>query len=320
MNLDGMMKILCNNDGAYMNFSLEQLLAFVTVYEQLSFSKAAVQLNKHRTTIGQVITNLEDQLAVTLFERIGRSVEATEDGHLLYHYAKQAIEQAKVFDKVALSLSYGELERVTIAYPSYIPHNALLKIRQQLSEAFPTMKVDFLVRDREAIKAGVLDGKYHFGIANSHQSTAIQSLDTVFIGHTEFVPFVKKDGKIHQVAQSQLLSTLQTERQFVLRSLIDEGLGDKFIVSGNHEDVDQLALAVKLVKDDLGWAWLPLSLSQSELTVDELVPLKIPQLLEGFKVPITLCCQHSKVLKDVKQAIVLAIEKYITEFKINQNK
>lgn len=55
-----------------MNFSFEQLLAFVTVYEQLSFSKAAVKLNKHRTTIGQVITNLEDQLAVNLFERVGR--------------------------------------------------------------------------------------------------------------------------------------------------------------------------------------------------------------------------------------------------------
>lgn len=36
-----------------MNFSFEQLLAFVTVYEQLSFSKAAIKLNKHRTTIGR---------------------------------------------------------------------------------------------------------------------------------------------------------------------------------------------------------------------------------------------------------------------------
>ena len=83
-----------------MNFSIEQLLAFVTVYDQLSFSKAAVKLNKHRTTIGQVITNLEDQLAVSLFERVGRSVKPTEDGHHLYHYAKQTIEQARTFDKV----------------------------------------------------------------------------------------------------------------------------------------------------------------------------------------------------------------------------
>ncbi|MCW1890797.1 LysR family transcriptional regulator [Vibrio chagasii] len=42
----------------------------MTVYEQLSFSKAAaVKLNKHRTTVGQVISNLEDHLAVNLFER-----------------------------------------------------------------------------------------------------------------------------------------------------------------------------------------------------------------------------------------------------------
>lgn len=72
-----------------MTFNFEQLLAFVTVYEELSFSKAAVKLNKHRTTTGQVISNLEDQLAITLFDRVGRSVEPTEDGHLLYHYAKK---------------------------------------------------------------------------------------------------------------------------------------------------------------------------------------------------------------------------------------
>ncbi|GAM59872.1 transcriptional regulators [Vibrio ishigakensis] len=124
-----------------MNFSFEQLLAFVTVYNERSFSKAAVKLNKHRTTIGQVVTNLEDQLAVSLFERIGRSVEPTEDGELLYHYAKQTIEQARTFDKVALSLSYGGLENITIAYSSVIPHRALSDIRLQLAKDFPMMRV-----------------------------------------------------------------------------------------------------------------------------------------------------------------------------------
>ncbi|MGU3847304.1 LysR family transcriptional regulator, partial [Vibrio diabolicus] len=82
----------------------------------------AVKLNKHRTTIGQVITNLEDLLAVSLFNRVGRSVEPTEDARLLYHYAKQTIEQARTFDKVALSLAHGGLESVSIAYSSAIPH------------------------------------------------------------------------------------------------------------------------------------------------------------------------------------------------------
>lgn len=99
-----------------MNFSIEQLLAFVTVYEERSFSRAAAKLNKHRTTTGQVITHLEDVLAIELFERVGRSVEPTEDGQLLYHYAKSALEQTKLLDKVALSLSYSGLENINIAY------------------------------------------------------------------------------------------------------------------------------------------------------------------------------------------------------------
>ncbi|HAV6900349.1 TPA: LysR family transcriptional regulator [Vibrio vulnificus] len=292
-----------------MNFSLEQLLAFVTVYEQLSFSKAATELNKHRTTIGQVITNLEDQLAVTLFERIGRSVEPTEDGRLLYRYAKQAIEHAKVFDRMALSLSFGGLEKIRIAYPSYVPHKVLSLIRKQLAETFPTMKVDFVVRNREEVVRGILEGEYHFGVVNSHNSMAIHSLDTVFLGHTEFVPFAKKGGTIHQSQQSEILGVLQTERQFMLRSLIDEGLGNKFIVSGNNEDIDQLALVVKMIKEDLGWAWLPRSLSQSELVIEDLAPIDVPQLMEGFKVPLTLCCQHSKVLKPIKQVIVSTVSR-----------
>jgi len=159
-----------------MNFSLEQLLAFVTVYEKLSFSKAAVKLNKHRTTIGQVITN---------------------HGHLLYHYAKQVIEQARAFDKVALSLSYGTLGRVVIAYPSFIPHQALYVIRKQLERDFPEMRVECLVRDRESIKKGIVDGSIHFGLVNIHDSTAIHSMDSTFTGHVEFLPYVQTNGKLH---------------------------------------------------------------------------------------------------------------------------
>lgn len=84
-----------------MNFSIEQLQSFVAVYEQGSFSKAAQELDKHRTTIGQVISNLEDELAVELFERVGRTAQPTEDATLLYRYAKQVIEQAKSFDMLA---------------------------------------------------------------------------------------------------------------------------------------------------------------------------------------------------------------------------
>ncbi|ELA6793247.1 LysR family transcriptional regulator [Vibrio alginolyticus] len=293
-----------------MNFSFEQLLAFVTVYEQLSFSKAAVKLNKHRTTIGQVITNLEDQLAVNLFERVGRSVEPTEDGHHLYHYAKQTIEQARTFDKVALSLSYGGLENVSIAYSSAIPHRFLVLLRIQLAADFPMMRVNFLVRNRNEIKEGLQNGEYQFGIVNVHDSRAIHSLDATFLGHFEFVPFVQKGGELASVAPDRVLTALRNSKQFVLRSLIEEGMGEKVIVSSNHEEVDQLALVVKMVEAGLGWAILPRTFAHSEFSNNHIEPVEASELLEGFKFGFGLWCQPYKQVGDVKNSIMKVVTEY----------
>ena len=302
-----------------MDFSLEQLQAFVAVYEQLSFSKAAVKLNKHRTTIGQVIGNLEDQLAVELFERTGRSVKPTYDGDFLYHYAKQALEQAHVFSKAALSLSYGGLDNITIAYPSILPHRLLSDIRLQLDKDFPMMRVNFLVRNRDDIKRGVMDGSYHFGMVNNHESSAINSFDVTFLGNMEFVPFVQKGSKISALPSQEIFATLRNTRQFVLQSFIEEGLSDKVVLSANHEVVEQLALIIKLIQEGAGWALLPKVLSDSEYLTDNLQQVFPDEFKRGMKFGIVLCCQHSKQIAMVKKSIISAIDGYVERFHIIQN-
>lgn len=297
-----------------MNFSIEQLLAFVTVYDQLSFSKAAVKLNKHRTTIGQVIGNLEDQLAVTLFERIGRSVEPTEDGHLLYHYAKQTLEQARVFDKVALSLSYGGLENITIASTTIIQPRALSIIRERLLRDFPSMRVNFVFRTKSEIKRGIESGEIHFGLVNIHDSRGIHSFDSTFLGHIEFLPFVAQGDKMLDMNFEDTVATLRSERQFVLKSLIDEGLKEKVVLSANHEEVESVALIVKLIKEGFGWAWLPKVVSISDSTKG-IEPLGEKMgVKHGFKFAVALWCPHSKQISTIKKSVLSAISDYVQEY------
>ncbi|MDR9826493.1 LysR family transcriptional regulator [Vibrio sp. FNV 38] len=299
-----------------MNFSIEQLLAFVTVYNQLSFSKAAVKLNKHRTTVGQVIGNLEDQLAVTLFERIGRSVEPTEDGHLLYHYAKQTLEQARVFDKVALSLSYGGLESITIASSPIIPDRALAQIRQKLAKDFPTMRVNFTVKDKSEIKKGIESGEIHFGLVNIHDSRAIHSFDSTLLGHIEYVPFISKFSEEATLPVEVLMGALKTKRQFVLKAFVDDEIKEKILLSANHEEIEQKALIIKMVREDLGWAWLPRNLAESEYVTDNLIAITdAPQMKQGFKFATALWCPHSKQVVNVKKSIVASILNYIDYYK-----
>lgn len=297
-----------------MSFSIEQLLAFVTVYEERSFSKAAAKLNKHRTTTGQVIANLEDVLAVELFERIGRKVEPTEEGQLLYHYAKATIDQSNIFDKIALSLSYGGLEGITFAYSSVVPHAALAAIREQLAQDFPNMRVNFLVKTKEQIEEGIHNGDIHFGLVNVDRGKGMYGKDVTFLGHIEFLPYVKKGSKIAQMPENEVLSTLRTTRQFILRAFVEDGLKDKVVVSANNEEVDQLALVIKLVQADLGWAWLPRILSESQYVTDNLEPVKLDQLKHGLRFSFSLWNTHSKQILVVKKSITKAIDKYIEHY------
>ncbi|BCN27386.1 LysR family transcriptional regulator [Vibrio alfacsensis] len=297
-----------------MNFSIEQLLAFVTVYEERSFSKAAAKLNKHRTTTGQVIANLEDVLAVELFERIGRTVEPTEEGELLYHYAKSTIDQSKIFDKIALSLSYGGLERINFAYSSVVPHGLLATIREQLALDFPNMRVNFLVKTKQDVEEGINNGEIHFGLVNIDKSKGMYGKDSTFIGHMEFLPFVKKGSALTKLPEDQVLGALRTTRQFVLRAFVHDGLKEKIVVSADNEEIDQLALAIKLVQSDLGWAWFPKVLSESQYVTEHLEPLKLNELKHGLKFSFALWNTHSKPILEIKKSIIKAVDEYIKHF------
>ncbi|MDN2482845.1 LysR family transcriptional regulator [Vibrio agarivorans] len=294
-----------------MNFSLEQLSTFVSVYEQKSFSKAAVKLNKHRSTIGQVVVNLEDILAVPLFERIGRSVEATQEGELLYRYAKQVVEQLRAFDKIALNISQGEPETLNIGYCSFMPQLVLADIRMQLQKDFPNTRVNMLILSKKEIKQGIESGALHFGFVNTHESSAMNSFHTTYLETLTLIPFANKGGELASTPADELMSKLKISKQLLLKSLVDEGMADKVTLSANYELFDQLSLVIKLVQLGLGWALLPRSVIYSEFVQQNLVELKPAEIKKGLEIPISLWSPHSLHIAEARKSIITAIDEYI---------
>lgn len=72
--------------------NLKQLEAFVKVTEGRSFSKAAKELFLTQPTISAHIASLEKELNTRLFVRNTKEVSLSEDGTVLYEYAKQMVE------------------------------------------------------------------------------------------------------------------------------------------------------------------------------------------------------------------------------------
>ena len=57
---------------------LDAMRAFVQVVDSGNYTKAALQLNLHKTTVSQQIQQLEDRLGTRLLTRTTRSVASTE--------------------------------------------------------------------------------------------------------------------------------------------------------------------------------------------------------------------------------------------------
>ena len=294
-----------------MNFSLEQLNTFVTVYEQKSLSKAAVKLNKHRSTIGQVIMNLEDTLMVSLFDKAGRTIQPTREASLLYRYAKQSVEQLKVFDKLAINLASGDIELINIGYCSFIPQMAIADLRVQLAKDFPKLKVNLFVCGKQKIKQGIESGDIHFGLVNTYDSTAINSFNSIYLETLSFVPFGAKNSDISRTVPDEMLTKLKSSKQLILHSLLEEGLSNKVILSPNNEVIDQLSVIIRLTELGHGWALLPRSIVKSEQVHQSLVPLVVSEWNKSLEIPISLWSPHSIQLEEIRTCIVGVLKDYI---------
>ncbi len=73
---------------------LRQFRYFLKAKDLLNFTEAAKELNISQSTLSQQIKQLEDELDVPLFNRIGKRISLTEAGNKFGEYALQSINKA----------------------------------------------------------------------------------------------------------------------------------------------------------------------------------------------------------------------------------
>jgi len=73
---------------------LRHLRYFITVSEELNFSKAAQKLFTAQPSLSQQIKDLENHLNLKLFNRTKRKVELTDEGKVFLDYARATVAQA----------------------------------------------------------------------------------------------------------------------------------------------------------------------------------------------------------------------------------
>lgn len=147
---------------------LRQLKYFLKAKELLNFTEASNHLNISQSTLSQQIKQLEEEIGIPLFNRIGKRITLTEAGLLFSEFAFQSVQKSneglmmmKDLNKLnSGSLSIGItyalrhlLTKALIAFSQQYPKikiNIVFGTTSELIEKLNTTELDFILTFKES--------------------------------------------------------------------------------------------------------------------------------------------------------------------------
>ena len=117
---------------------------FISVVENLSFSKAADELNISQPAVTRHIKELEERYRTNLFERKGNKIYLTRAGEKVYHTFKLIDRQYRELD-----FEVGELQNTVagefrIGASSTIAQYVIPKVIASFHKRYPTIKIHLM--------------------------------------------------------------------------------------------------------------------------------------------------------------------------------
>ncbi|VEI20339.1 CysJI operon transcriptional activator [Serratia plymuthica] len=257
-----------------MHITLRQLEVFTEVLKSGSTTQASVVLALSQSAVSAALADLEGQLSVQLFDRVGKRLVINEHGRLLYPKALALLEQA------------GEIEQLfrhdggalRIAASSTIGNYMLPEMIARYRHDFPAMPLELNVGNSQDVIGAVADFRVDLGLIEG--PCHMPALVTQPWLEDELVVFAAPENPL---ARQPLTLELLANAPWILR---ERG-------SGTREVLDHLLLAhlphfqlvmelgnseaIKhAVRHGIGISCLSRRVIEEQLASGVLVELKIP--------------------------------------------
>lgn len=150
-----------------MNFvrtlTLRQLQIFVVAARNLSYARAAEELHLSPPAVSMQLRQLEDNIGLPLFERIGRGVTLTDAGDMLKHHALRILGEIKDAESNLQALLGAEIGHISVGLVSTAKY-FMPKLLAQFSKANPKVEVEFSVGNREVLLQKLQDNAIDLAI------------------------------------------------------------------------------------------------------------------------------------------------------------
>ena len=125
--------------------NLNDLLAFLAVARERSFTKAAAKLGVSQSALSHTLRALEERLGVRLLTRTTRSVSPTEAGQRLIEQVGPRFDEIEAELAVITELREKPAGTIRITATEFAVDAILLPKLQKLLPAYPDIKVEIIV-------------------------------------------------------------------------------------------------------------------------------------------------------------------------------
>lgn len=291
---------------------IRKLDVFRKVVELKSFTKAAEAVLLSQPTVSEHIRNLEEELGLKLFDRLGREVEPTPVGLVLYRYAVRMIQlQQEALQ--AVTRYTGELGGELRIGASTIPGAYILpKALASFCGRYPEVKPLVRVSGSRTVAAQILEGVVDIGLVGAiwnERGLEWTSLctDTLVLAAPVLHPLAQSTGvKLEDILHLPFVNREPGSgtRRVVARMLEQQGLRESDLREvaqlGSNEAVREA------VKAGIGIAILSSRSLEQELRCGSLaaIPLDDP----AARRPICLLQRKNRELSPVANAFVEHLE------------
>lgn len=237
-----------------MNLNQEQLSIFKTVIETGSFSAAARRLGKVPSAISMSIANLEIDLNLRLFERVGREPKPSAQAMVLYEKTEQLLVEMNQWKQHAFSLSAGLEPTLNIVVVSELLHMRWTEYILLLEKQFPLLQINIMTAPQEDALVMLMNQTAQLALMFEREVLQ-RSEQFVELKRELLVPVIAID---HPLASCRNVSfeQIQQTRQIVVASR-DKTIKPELLYSKQYWRTDNHHSASLLILENLGWGVLP---------------------------------------------------------------
>ncbi len=254
----------------------KQLNAFLTIGRLQSFTKAALELGYAQSSITTQIKQLESELNIKLFERIGKNVTLTHEGRKLIPYAKQML---KLCDDIKNNIATTEIPSgtLTIGAAESLCVLRLPEILKEYRKLYPDVDVSIKFGScadfRHFLSNNIVDVAFSLGVKidSSEFVSEIELPEQMLLLASPEHPLLKRDKILpHDIANEALILT---DTGCSYRAAFENILRDAGITPNVALETGSVQAIKQFTMSGLGISLLPKVAVTDELSSGRLVAL-----------------------------------------------